>query len=102
MSRDRLLSLAQAEAAYDILVEEAGANPDTGDRYAFVQYVRTNGQEYRFIGLLGFGGKFRNGTIGGTPDVCCYPEHMNPERKAIIAKVNARLKVMIERTESER
>lgn len=90
--RARAITKEQAEAAYTILVEEAGANPDKYERYAFVHYVvEKHGDEYRFIGKLGFGGKFRNnGNHDDTPYIDCYPEHLTPARQTIIDNVNGK------------
>jgi hypothetical protein len=82
------------EAIYDILVEEAGANPN--DREDFVlTYTRKEypTTEYRFCGSLGFGGKFwRNQRFGLCPFyVSCYPEDNTRERKVIIEHTNKAL-----------
>ena len=78
----------QANAVYDVLVQECGASES--DRNDFVK-VQTEDvvTEWWFCGKLGFGGKFwRN------PDmyVNCYREDMTAGRQAIIFKANKRLK----------
>lgn len=94
MTRTNLpLTLAQAEAAYSILVEQAGASEDL--RWEFVRYVlkeagATIPREWRFQGLLGFGGKFL-ADHHSMPCVTCYPEDRTPERAAIIDRVNVAL-----------
>jgi hypothetical protein len=90
--RDREgLTEAEAEAVWGILVEEAGARDTDDNRYCFVRYVTTTEQaEWRFMGKLGFGGKLYTNRFD-PPRVGCYPEHMNPERAAIIERTNARL-----------
>ena len=65
----------QADAAYSILCQHAGASDRPGERSAFVRYVtrertRFDCVEWRFQGVLGFGGKFYAGE--GTPCVGCY------------------------------
>ena len=54
------LTVEQASTVYDLLVSKCGANER--DRAAFVQYcadlTTSCGGEWRFGGLLGFGGKF--------------------------------------------
>lgn len=91
----RKITTEQANAAYDILVREAGANGDHGERYSFVYHVSQSPRptnEYRFGGKLGFGGKFRNnGNNDGIPYVDCYREHLTPEVQAVIATTNAAL-----------
>ena len=75
------------DAVYDVLVREAGADAEEWARRHFV-YNHTPPQvceEFRFQGMLGFGGKYRS----GTNTVDCYPEDMTPERAEIIARTNA-------------
>lgn len=79
--------------AWDILVEHAGAVDGDWQRDSFVLSYTTEipqTTEWRFQGLLGFGGKFwRN---GGHYYVTCYPEDRTAEREAIVKKVNALLR----------
>ena len=92
------ITKAQAIAARQILVEECGLRPDDG-RCSFVALVSANitrwshaCHEFRFMGALGFGGKFRNnGNRNDTPYVDCYPEHETAERLAMIERANVRL-----------
>lgn len=85
------LTAGEAQAAWQILVEECEASPDGADD--FVRYLSHDvgqfGHEYRFGGALGFGGKlYFNGyslTVG------CYPEHETEPRAAMIAAANRRL-----------
>jgi hypothetical protein len=83
----------QAVAAYALLVEHVGARDDAMERHCFVHYfVEREGDEYRFQGNLGFGGKFRNnGNFNCTPYVDCYPEDLTEAREAAIKAVNAKL-----------
>jgi len=73
---------------YDILCECCGALD--GNRRNFIFTHDWEGcREYRFQGVLGFGGKFRN-----EPDlwfVSCYSEDATPERQAIIDLANEKL-----------
>jgi hypothetical protein len=70
----------QANAVWDVLVAHAGASDDPDSalgRRIFVLYM-TGGHppdEFRFIGRLGFGGKF---WVGGRDGwyVTAYPEDM--------------------------
>lgn len=85
----------RAGQVYDVLVEIAGA-PESG-REQFVQHFPT--REWRFMGLLGFGGKvwvhgFGTRFISPAIYVTCYPEEMNAERQEIIELTNARLLVL--------
>jgi hypothetical protein len=76
----------RARAAYLILMAEAGGHPDLEEEFVF--HIAEGCREFRFQGLLGFGGKF-------WPEenvVTCYSEDRTPERLAIIERTNERLK----------
>jgi hypothetical protein len=94
----RTITLAQAEAAWDILVRLAGAHNDKRgwNRESFIWGVslgRHLASEYRFEGALGFGGKFRNnGNNDDIPHVDCYSDDLTPKREQIIAETNAALR----------
>ena len=100
----RQLTREQAEFIQQILVEECGYKPylvaendgpEDAPSYFVSTAIRPDCQEYRFCGLLGFGGKFRNnGNRNDTPYVDCYQEDMTPERQAMIERANARLGAM--------
>ncbi len=79
------LTAAKADAVYDVLVEHAGASDMVSAREEFVQ-LQTDRHcpEYRFVGLLGFGGKFRRGGRSDRWYVDCYPEDLTPQRQAAI------------------
>lgn len=83
------------EAAYNILVEDAGAQKDPREKEAFVRaytQIEHPTSEYRFQGVLGFGGKFwRN---DGRFYVSCYREDRTKKLDKIIAKVNDRLQLL--------
>jgi hypothetical protein len=91
----RKITPAQANAAYDILIKYAGVRERRGVRYSFIHHVSCAEHptdEYRFMGSLGFGGKFRNNlNHGNTPHVDCYPEDETPERLKVIEATNAAL-----------
>jgi len=77
------------ERCWDILVEHAGASKDPEDKAAFVYYMTLQerpAHEYRFCGVLGFGGKLRRND--GRIYVDCYPEDGTPARREIINRVN--------------
>ena len=94
--RCREITVEHARAALVILKEECGYTSGGED---FVRVVSTEGKsgqgicaEYRFMGALGFGGKFRNnGNLNNTPYVDCYPENETPERLSMIDRANERL-----------
>ncbi len=93
MRRD--ITEQQARGVLKILVEECGHKVfDPRDSDAFVHGIRNETcREWRFIGALGFGGKFRNnGNHDNTPYVDCYSEHETPARLEMIERANARLK----------
>lgn len=89
------ISREQALAARKILEEECGLRPDADGRDGFVRVIsdpKMDCREYRFMGALGFGGKFRNnGNHNNTPYVDCYPESETPDRLKMIERANARL-----------
>lgn len=98
MSSRVALSQEKAEKIYDVL-ESAGAEPRM--RVPFVRDFMSNDppSEWRFIGKLGFGGKFRYGTFcAPLYRVDCYPEDETPERLALIKDVNQKLQLLIEMT----
>lgn len=82
------------EQVWDILVEHAGANKGSNDKELFVFAFTKDSSpiEYRFSGLLGFGGKFWHydmSPYASTPFyVTYYPEDHNPKREKISEKVN--------------
>lgn len=81
------------EAAWDILVSEAGALPDDKESFVFAfTRVEHPEVEYRFCGLLGFGGKFWR--YDSRFYVTCYSEDKTKKREKIIASVNAKLLVL--------
>lgn len=105
-----------AEKALQILRDECGLvlhdaehGPDP-TRYQFVRAIveedRSFGVEFRFIGALGFGGKFhlhgRHFLLGRDPHlttdyrcyVSCYPEDATPERQEMIERANERLSAL--------
>lgn len=76
-----------ADQIFDILVSHVGAHES--DRRSFVRYEGSDGIEFRFIGTLGFGGKFYNNSSRWY--VSCYPEDTSPGREELIRCVNDRL-----------
>jgi len=92
---ENVLSEEQAEAVWSVLVEECGATSDHGFVYHQThEYV----SEWRFMGTLGFGGKFwrsrstrPDGSWGEWWHVNCYQEDETPERLATIKRANDRL-----------
>lgn len=79
-----------ANEIYDVLVGECGA-PDGDMRNNFIAVMTRPKEttEYRFIGDLGFGGKFRN--MNERFYVDCYPEHVTAERNQMIDAANVKL-----------
>jgi hypothetical protein len=92
------LTVAQANAVYDILVEHAGASEEGRESFVFLQ-TDQHVEEYRFIGGLGFGGKFRRLRSGLIREgdlewyVDAYPEdyRARPERLQMIGAANTAL-----------
>lgn len=96
---------AKARAVLKILVEDCGHRViDPRDGEALVRSITVpnsgpNGdcREYRFMGALGFGGKFRNnGNHDNTPHVDCYREDETPARLKMIETANERLKALFD------
>ena len=68
------LSVDDANAVWGVLVELAGAGE--ADRHAFVRYLTDDTafpHEWRFCGLLGFGGKLHTNHYPAV-SVSCYRE----------------------------
>ena len=88
-------------SVYNVLIEECGA-PDTDSMWQqFIAYMNHGaeesfGWEFRFIGHLGFGGKFHRAPHRGHMRVSCYYEDETPKRRAMIDAANKRLIVLEE------
>lgn len=82
---------ADCHKIYDILLE-AGATEYW--REDFVRHMSGTTREYRFGGVLGFGGKFYNNA--GRWYISCYPEDRTDERAEIIEKVNVKIRALQE------
>ncbi len=92
------LSESEAAAIWQVLVDHAGASDDPYDRANFIHsHAESFVQEWRFIGTLGLGGKFRRTRGWQEPDgrgrwyVDCYREDETPERLAVIEATNEAL-----------
>lgn len=88
-----VFSRERAETLYAILVSCCGAPRDDLDM--FLHAVEDQSREYRFQGVLGFGGKIY---FDHYPDkllglfharIDCYAEHKTEERGKLIIQVNA-------------
>jgi hypothetical protein len=90
------MSAEQANAVYDVLVGECSASEEgvTG-RNSFV-YAHTKEihpcQEYRFGGMIGFGGKFRNAYDRWCVD--CYKEEEDVESLGMLCAANEKLQAL--------
>lgn len=95
----REINEKQAQSVLEILRVECGYTADPYDGQGFMRAILAPQpdsenvcHEYRFMGALGFGGKFRNnGNNYNTPHVDCYAENETPERLAMIERANKRL-----------
>ena len=86
----------QANAIYDVLVQECGAFEDERQRFVYHQTHDPEEQlrEWRFCGKLGFGGKFwRN---AGRLYVNCYNKDMTKKRQKMIDRADERLAKLLE------
>ncbi len=93
-----------ANDIWHVLVEECGARRgdvhahrhDWTEEYSFINYLEGDGggfgHEFRFMGALGFGGKFYND--GTRWRVGCYREDETPVRAEMIRRANERLAIL--------
>jgi hypothetical protein len=90
------LTITQAYAAYDMLMQTIDASPTMRDDFALAVTRRVAAGERvetRVMGCLGMGGKFiidRNGTTA--PRFTYYPEDKTVARDELCAVVNQRLR----------
>ena len=77
-----------------IILEDIGASSSMRESFIYLQST-SEITEWRFQGLLGFGGKFWNewSYIEERPKwrVSCYTEDENPKRLQLIEKTNEKL-----------
>lgn len=84
MSSDEPIDSIPATLIFNKLCDELDASED--DRDSFVYHLGQGCREFRFMGCLGFGGKFYN--CNRRWYVGCYPEDETPERLEKINRVN--------------
>jgi hypothetical protein len=88
------VSLFDARHIWSMLVAYAGATDTDSNWVSFRQWfdraIECGQDEYRFMGLLGYGGKFWVSRDGF--HVSCYPEDETPARLRIIEETNAVLR----------
>jgi hypothetical protein len=87
-------SAAQAVAIWDVLVAECGNRNDEPERGMFLRYIteETEPLEWRFMGSLGFGGKFY--VNGNGWYVGCYREDRTTEGEEAIRLANEKIKAI--------
>jgi hypothetical protein len=87
-----------AEKIY-IILEDLGATSSMRESFIYLQST-DDLNEWRFQGLLGFGGKFWNewSYFEEKPKwrVSCYTEDENPKRLALIEKTNKKLQELVD------
>lgn len=85
------MKTSEADAVFDVLVRHCGQRDDEDARSDFIYAHREDAEypvrEYRFMGSLGFGGKFWSDSMR----VSCYLENETPERVEAIRLANAEL-----------
>lgn len=85
---------SDARSVWAILVNYAGATDTDSNWVSFRQWfdkaIEKGGDEYRFMGRLGFGGKFWISRHDGM-HVSCYREDLNSEREMVISETNIAL-----------
>lgn len=90
------LSETEASEVYAVLVEYAGASERSDPRHEFIYHQTARFcPEFRFMGSLGFGGKFRRDHDRWL--VTAYPEDTTEERFRILQETNAALEDLQER-----
>jgi hypothetical protein len=78
----------KANYVYDQLVAIGGAREEDRDNFVYHHSeAKEKCDEWRFIGKLGFGGKYRS----QRNRVDCYREDETPERNDIIERLNKAL-----------
>jgi hypothetical protein len=80
-------------AAYNVLVRYCGAREDGREMFLAAQQAH-HPTEYRFVGALGFGGKFW--LNDGRVYVTCYREDETDERRDRIAVANRMLAELVD------
>lgn len=93
MFNNPVISEGKAKAIYDVLVKECGANKSDEDSfvYEFTTHSKYGpASEWRFQGLLGYGGKFRYPRLS----VDCYRDDETSDRLAIIERTNEKLALL--------
>ena len=87
-----LTTLDEFNKVYDLLVSIGGASESYRQNFIY-HHARSSEpcDEYRFMGKLGYGGKYRR----KTNKVDCYSEDETPKRRAIIEQLNAELAKLI-------
>jgi len=83
--KEKIMTVEQANIVYDQLVNIGGAYEPERDSFIYHHTESKDGcSEWRFVGKLGFGGKYRS----GSNSVDCYKEDTNPERIKIMKELN--------------
>lgn len=91
--RDRTIPKEQASAIYDVLVQRCKASESERDSFLYSHAERQyTPNEWRFCGVLGFGGKFWN--TESKWYVSAYSENIDAETRLIIAETNEVLQRM--------
>lgn len=77
---------------YDVLVRTCDAPDDEVTRLQWDAFWMGDGDEFRFCGALGFGGKFRRTRTGWS--VSYYPEDETPDRRNRAVRAYAALGIL--------
>lgn len=89
------ISQETASEIYDILVQECGASEHHREDFCMAQAEEPI-SEWRFMGALGFGGKFYRRTGDTKWYVDCYSEERTPAKRQMIETANERLEMFRE------
>lgn len=83
-----LMDISKANNVYDLLVSIGGASEHERSNFIYFHCTDKHGcDEWRFMGKLGCGGKYRR----KTNTVDCYKEDETPLRIGLITKLNSEL-----------
>jgi len=88
-----MMNQSETDKIYDILVKHAGAPESPMQRMSFHRFMNVPGNEFRFGGKLGFGGKFWKKDSQRDYRVSCYQEDEKnfPEMEEVAKKTNEEL-----------
>lgn len=85
-----------ADKIWSALVEHVGAREDDRDLFIHAQMKAPPVSEWRFMGILGFGGKVYRGTRERRVYVDYYQENRTPDRDVAVERCNIALQTLVD------